>query len=77
MSAPPSTLQLIVGRSLIDAEFRKSLVKDVRATLAKEGYGLDDATIVAIEVATRDTQRVRSFSDAFAAEFLSRGDYLA
>ncbi len=77
MSAPPSTLQLIVGRSLIDAEFRKSLVEDVRGTLLKEGYGLDDETIVAIESATKDGHRVRSFSDAFSAEFLSRGDYLA
>ncbi len=75
MSAPPSTLQILVGRALIDAEFRKALVADVRGTLAHEGYALDEPTVAAIVAATRDPERVRSFSDAFSAEFLSRGDY--
>lgn len=75
MSAAPSTLQTLVGRALIDAEFRKALVADVRGTLTREGYALDDVTVAAIESATRDPERVRSFSDAFSAEFLSRGDY--
>jgi hypothetical protein len=77
MSATPSVLQTIVGRALIDAEFRKALVGDVRSTLAAEGYKLDETTISAIESATGDPERVRSFSAAFTAEFLARGEYLA
>lgn len=75
MSAAPSTLQTLVGRALIDAEFRKALVTDVRGTLAREGYELDERTLAAIESATRDPEQVRSFSDAFSAQFLARGDY--
>jgi hypothetical protein len=65
-----------VGRALIDADFRKALVVDTRDTLAREGYTFDEATLAAIESATRDPERVRSFSDAFSAEFLARGEYL-
>lgn len=75
MSAAPSTLQTLVGRALIDAEFRKALVTDVRGTLSREGYQLDEQTLAAIESATRDPEQVRSFSDAFSAQFLARGDY--
>lgn len=76
MSAVPSALQTLVGRALIDADFRKALVVDTRGTLAREGYRFDEATLAAIESATRDPERVRSFSDAFSAEFLARGEYL-
>ncbi len=77
MSAVPSVLQTIVGRALIDAEFRSALVADVRGTLLAEGYELDEETVAAIESATGDPERVRSFSAAFNAEFLARGEYLA
>lgn len=77
MSAVPSVLQTIVGRALIDADFRKALVGDVRGTLEHEGYQLDEAMIAAIESATGDPERVRSFSAAFSSEFLARGEYLA
>lgn len=76
MSAMPSVLQTIVGRALIDAEFRKALVADVRGTLMREGYQLDEVTITAIESATCDPERVRSFSAAFSSEFLARGEYV-
>lgn len=77
MSAIPSSLQQLVGRALIDADFRRSLVADVRATLSKEGFAFDDATIAAIEAATKDPERVRSFSDTFQSQFLARGEYAA
>ncbi len=76
MSAAPSALQALVGRALIDAQFRQSLVADTRGTLIREGYTFDEATLSAIEAATKDPERVRSFSDAFSAEFLVRGEYL-
>lgn len=76
MSAVPSALQTLVGRALIDADFRTALVRDTRGTLEREGYTFDEATLAAIESATRDPERVRSFSDAFSAEFLARGEYL-
>lgn len=77
MSAIPSSLQQLVGRALIDTEFRRSLVSDVRGTLAKEGFAFDDVTIAAIEAATKDPERVRSFSDTFQSQFLARGEYAA
>ncbi len=77
MSATPSSLQQLVGRALIDADFRRALVDDTRGTLAREGFEFDDATVSAIEAATRDPERVRSFSDAFSTQFLGRGEYLA
>jgi hypothetical protein len=77
MSAVPSVLQTIVGRALIDADFRNALVRDVRGTLSAEGYALDETSVVAIESATGDPERVRSFSAAFTAEFLARGEYVA
>lgn len=77
MSAIPSSLQQLVGRALIDTEFRRSLVSDVRGTLAKEGFAFDDATVAAIEAATKDPERVRSFSDTFQSQFLARGEYVA
>ena len=77
MSAIPSSLQQLVGRALIDTEFRKSLMGDVRGTLSKEGFSFDDATISAIEAATKDPERVRSFSDTFQSQFLARGEYAA
>ncbi|MBM4389527.1 MAG: hypothetical protein FJ090_00265 [Deltaproteobacteria bacterium] len=76
MSAMPSALQELVGRSLIDADFRKSLMSDTRGTLPREGFEFDESTLAAIEMATRDPERVRSFSDAFWAELLGRGEYL-
>lgn len=76
MSAAPSALQALVGRALIDAPFRKALVADTRGTLEREGYSFDEATLAAIEAATKDPERVRSFSEAFSAEFLARGEYV-
>ena len=52
MSATPSSLQQLVGRALIDADFRRALVDDTRGTLAREGFEFDDATVSAIEAAT-------------------------
>jgi hypothetical protein len=75
VSAIPTGLQQLVGRALIDAGFRSRLVADVRGTLAAEGLHFDEATIAAIESATKDPERVRSFSASFQAEFLSRGEY--
>ena len=77
MSAPPSLLQSLVGRALIDAAFRQALVADTRGTLGREGYAFDESTVVAIEAAIRDPERVRSFSDSFTSQFLSRGEYVA
>lgn len=74
MSAP-SQLQQVVGRALIDGEFRKALLADTRGTLAAEGYVFDEKTLSAIESATKDPERVRSFTAAFQTEFLSRPDF--
>jgi hypothetical protein len=76
VSAIPSSLQQLVGRALIDVDFRTRLMADVRGTLSAEGMSFDEATLVAIEAATRDPEKVRSFSDSFSSQFLSRGEYV-
>lgn len=75
MSAP-SQLQQVVGRALIDAEFRKALLVDTRGTLAREGFHFDEMTLTAIESAMHDPEKVRSFTAAFQSEFLGRADYV-
>jgi hypothetical protein len=38
-------LQAVIGRALIDPDFRARLVADVRGTLRAEGFSLDEATL--------------------------------
>jgi hypothetical protein len=68
-------LQAVIGRALVDREFRTRLVGDVRGTLDAEGFRLDPAMVDAIECATRDPDRIRSFSARFEGEFLARAEY--
>lgn len=70
-------LQAVIGRALVDTEFRSRLVADVRAALASEGYALDDATIASIEEVSRDPVKVDGFTRAFDSELLARADYAA
>jgi hypothetical protein len=68
-------LQAVIGRALVDADFRARLVADVRGTLAAENILLDEATVAAIETTTREPERVRSFTRAFDDAFVARADY--
>ena len=68
-------LQPVIGRALVDADFRARLVADVRGTLAAEKIELDDATIAAIEATAQEPERVRSFTRAFDDAFVSRADF--
>ena len=68
-------LQAVIGRALVDREFRTRLVGDVRGTLDAEGFRLEPTMVEAIESATRDPDRIRSFSAHFEGEFLARAEY--
>ena len=70
-------LQAVIGRALIDPDFRVRLVADVRGTLRTEGFSLDEATLASIEEATRDPALVNSFTQSFDESFLARADYAA
>jgi hypothetical protein len=68
-------LQAVIGRALVDADFRARLMADVRGTLAAEKIELDEETISAIESTAREPERVRSFTRAFDDAFVARADY--
>jgi len=72
-----SQLQAIIGRALVDTDFRARLVKDVRGTLAAEQFSLDEATILAIEEVAADQEKVVGFTQAFDDAFLARADYVS
>ena len=65
-------LQAIVGRALIDADFRARLVADVRGTLAAESIELDTDSLSMIEDVVANPERVSNFNKAFDESFLAR-----